>query len=469
MSDRPPRHFIIVGAGASGALAAAHLLRGAPRGVTVTVIEKRAQVGRGLAYATGNPNHLLNVRAANMSAFADDPGHFLRWLEVEDPAAGGGGGNGFQFLPRGLYGRYLESLLLSHRGAESRALTIIHDAAAALNVTPSGVEVTLEAGKPVRGDVAILACGHESIVDEGPIYVGPWAEPVGGGAPLDSTLLILGSGLTMVDVAIALRQHGHRGRVVAVSRRGLLPQPHRDVEPWAIDTQKAPFDRDPATVCRWLRSLARDCEVRGGDWRSVIDGLRPHTQTIWRMMKPAARRRFLEHGRPWWDVHRHRLAPKVASQLRTLIESGQVEIVGGKVVDVAATRVGARVAIRRRGSLHVDYLDVARIISCKGVTSNPQKSSNPIVKSIFDQGLARLDPLGLGIDVDAHCAIIDRDGRSSGRLFAVGPMSQAAFWEIIAVPDIRLQAAALARLLCGDGARPRDPAGIATYDPPQRR
>jgi len=450
MSDPPPRRFVIVGAGASGTLAAAHLLRGAPPGVAVSLIEKRAQVGRGLAYATRNPRHLLNVRAANMSAFADDPGHFLRWLAVERPAMGGGGGSGFRFVPRGLYGRYLESLLLSHR-ADPHALTIIHDAARALSVSADGVEAALAAGEPVRADVAILACGHESIVEDGPLYVGPWADPVGGDAPLDATLLILGSGLTMVDVVVALRERGHRGRIVALSRRGLLPRAHRDVEPWAIDARTAPLDRDPATICRWLRGLVREREADGGDWRSVIDGLRPHTQTIWRRMKPAARRRFLEHGRPWWDVHRHRLAPEVAARLNALVESGAVEVVAGKVVDVAATRLGARVAIRRRRGRDVETLEVARIISCKGVTSNPQKNSNPLIASLFDRGLARPDPLGLGIDVDARCAIIDSDGRPSARLFAVGPMSQAAFWEIIAVPDIRLQAAELARWLRGAG------------------
>jgi uncharacterized NAD(P)/FAD-binding protein YdhS len=453
MSDRHHTRFVIVGAGASGALMAAHLLRRNSGGIGVTIVEKRAQLGRGLAYATGNPNHLLNVRAANMSAFADDPDHFWRWLAARGEVDNIGGEDRFRFFPRGLYGAYLESLLLPHLPAQGRpgALSVVQDQASAVRATASGVEITLQTGKSVYADVAILACGHESIVDEGPLYISPWAEPVGGGAPDDATILILGTGLTMVDTATALHERGHRGRIVALSRRGLLPQPHRQVEALAIDADQAPFDRDIATICHWLRGLTGEAQAQGGDWRSVIDGLRPHTQTLWRKMPPPMRRRFLEHARPWWDTHRHRMAPEIAARLRALIDGGRLEIIAGKIIDVAGDRRGARVAIRRRGAQTIETLDVARIISCKGVTSDPAKNVNPLVESLFAQNLARTDPLRIGIDVDANGAVIDAEGRASERLFAIGPMSQAAFWEITAVPDIRLQTAALAQHLRGCG------------------
>ena len=453
MSDRHPQRFVIVGAGASGALMAAHLLRDNARGISVTIVEKRAELGRGLAYATGNPNHLLNVRAANMSAFADDPDHFWRWLAAQGETGNIGGEDRFRFFPRGLYGRDLERLLLKHFPPHDAraALTVVQDHACDIKRSAAGVEVSLRAGGSIRADVAILACGHESIVDESPLHLSPWAEPVGGGAPRDSTLLILGTGLTMIDVATALHERGHQGRIVALSRRGLLPQAHRQVETLAIDVDTAPFDRDLATLCHWLRALARQTQAQGGDWRSAIDGLRPHTQTIWRLMPQHMRRRFLEHARPWWDTHRHRMAPEVAARMTALIDRGQVEIIAGKIVAVDREGEGARVLIRRRGARIVETLEVSRVISCKGVTSAPQKSGNPLIESLFAQGLARVDPLRIGIDVDANCAIVDREARASPRLFAIGPMSQAAFWEITAVPDIRLQTAQLARHLRGLG------------------
>jgi len=254
----------------------------------------------------------------------------------------------------------------------------------------------------------------------------------------------------MVDTALALDEQGQRGRIVALSRRGLLPHAHRRVEPLPIDAKSAPLDRDLPTMLAWLRRRARERETQGGDWRSVVDGLRPHTQTIWRLMTPRRRERFLEHARPWWDIHRHRMAPEIAARTAALIGDGRLEIVAGKVLEVSPDGEGARVTLRRRGSRSPESLSVARIISCKGVRSDPERSTNPLVEQLFVSGLARADNLRIGIEVDAHCAILDRDGRPSQRLFAIGPVSQAAFWEIVAVPDIRLQTAALSgRILAG--------------------
>jgi uncharacterized NAD(P)/FAD-binding protein YdhS len=451
MSKTPFRRIAIVGGGASGALMAAHLLRSRPPNLRVTIVETRAELGRGLAYATGNPSHLLNVRASNMSAFADDPGHFAHWLSTQADAPPASEEPEFHFVSRGLYGRYLESLVLEHLGpADSLALTCVRDQARDVTVTADGVDVWLASGPPIHADAAILACGHESFADDHPLYVSPWLEPVGGGAAIDATLLILGTGLTMVDTALALEEQGHRGRIVALSRRGLLPETHRPVEAQLIDATSAPLDRDLPTMLAWLRRLVREREAQGGDWRSVVDGLRPHTQSIWRLMSPRRRERFLEHARPWWDIHRHRMAPEVAARIAKMIGDGRLEIVAGKVLDVFAEGEDARVDLRRRGSPNAESLRVARIISCKGVRTDPQRSSNPIVASLFARGLAHADSLRIGIEVDAHCAILDPGGRPSRRLFAIGPMSQAAFWEIVAVPDIRLQTAALSeRILAG--------------------
>ncbi len=456
MSDRRLHRFAIIGGGASGALMAAHLLRDDPQGIGVTVIEQRAHLGRGLAYGGGNPNHLLNVRAANMSAFVDDPDHFRRWLAARGEPGARDGEDRFRFVARGVYGDYLEGLLAGHlqpQGARA-PLSVVRGLACSVREASAGVEVALTDGQSVRADVAILACGHEAVVEDGPLHLSPWTEPVGGDAPADSTLLILGTGLTMVDTATALNERGHLGRIVAVSRRGLIPHAHRDVEALPIDASVAPLDRDLATICRWLRGLARQMQAQGGDWRSVVDGLRPHTQTIWRIMSPRMRRRFLEHARPWWDTHRHRMAPWIAERVSAMIDSGQLEIIAGKIIATEQNGEGARVAIRRRGSSEIACLEVSRIISCKGVQSVGREHANPLLASLFAEGSARMDALGVGVDVDDNCALVDRQGRASRRLFAIGPMSQAAFWEIIAVPDIRLQTAQLARYLRGLAAGP---------------
>ena len=440
------QRILIVGAGASGALMAAHLMRRGCADLDVTLVESRAEIGRGLAYATKNPSHLLNVRAANMSAFADDSGHFARWLSAQADAPRGDGDPEFRFVSRAIYGRYLESLVREcpRASAAQSGLTIVRDQAQSVQVTSEGVVIALAAGQPLWADFAILACGHASVVDDGSPFISPWAEPVGGGAPPDATLLILGTGLTMVDTALALRRQGHRGRIVALSRRGLTPHAHRAVAPLLIAGDAAPFDLDLPTLLRWLRGLAREHVAQGGDWRSVVDGLRLHTQAIWRAMSLRRRARFLEHARPWWDIHRHRMAPEVAARFAAMVADHQLEIVAGRILATRREGDNVEVALRRRGARAEETLSAVRIISCMGVTSSPDGSVNPLVRSLFAAGLARIDPLHIGIEVAPDCAIVDRDGRASRRLFAIGPMSQAAFWEITAIPDIRLQTAALA-------------------------
>src|SRR5262249_38663275 len=90
-----------------------------------------------------------------------------------------------------------------------------------------------------------------------------------------------------------------------------------------------------------------------------------------------------------------------------------------------------------------------------GIVKDPAATSNPAVRSLFDQGLARVDPLRIGIEITPDCAVVDRNGLPSRRLFAIGPLTRAAFWEIIAIPDIRNQCAELAERLVRKAATAR--------------
>jgi uncharacterized NAD(P)/FAD-binding protein YdhS len=434
----------IVGGGASGALMTAHLLKCAGDAVRVTLIEPREQIGRGLAYATENVSHRLNVRASNMSAFPDEPDHFWNWLR----ANGHRGEDRFCFVPRLVYGRYLGGLVEDHlREPDPQRVCWLREIVTGLSERDGSVILRFSGSETAVFDMAVLCCGHEASETLDAPFVSPWEDPRAWNAARDSTILILGTGLTMVDAAIALSESGHRGPVVALSRRGLLPQAHRRVEPAPISQTELPSPARLASLLGWLRARAREEMQSGGDWRSVVDGLRPHVQAIWRAMPSESRRRFLEHARPWWDIHRHRMAPEAEAKIRTLQESGQLRILPGHLLGVSAQRNGASVSIHTRGSEALVRLEVSRIVSCRGLTSDPRRSSNPLVAQLVAEGHARVDPLGIGLDVNNDCALVDPSGRASERIFAVGPMSQAAFWESIAVPDIRLQAASLARRL----------------------
>jgi uncharacterized NAD(P)/FAD-binding protein YdhS len=292
----------IVGGGASGALVTAHLLKCAPDAVRITLIEPRGQIGRGLAYATENHSHRLNVRASNMSAFPDDPDHFWRWLR----ANGRRGEDRFCFVPRLVCGRYLAGLVEDHlREPDPRRVRWLRETVTGLSEHDGTVTLRFAGSETAAFDTAILCCGHEASETLDAPFVSPWEDPRAWNAATDSTILILGTGLTMVDAAIALSESGHRGPIVVLSRRGLLPQAHRPVEPAPITQTELPSPERLASLVRWLRARTRHEIQRGGDWRSVVDGLRPHVQAIWRAMPSESRRRFLEHARPWWDIHRH--------------------------------------------------------------------------------------------------------------------------------------------------------------------
>ena len=437
--------ILIVGGGASGVLLACHLLRNGGEKIAVTLIERNPTIGRGIAYGTANPAHLLNVRAANMSAFADDPGHFWRWLQKNQLAAADS--DQFCFVSRQIYGRYIEGLLQEFLVGSARNLSIVQGECIAIAETVSGVAASFEDGASLSADIAILATGNETCqtrAADDDLYASPWEDPAEAGLPRDGHVLILGTGLTMIDYAQSLLHSGHRGPITAISRHGLLPKPHRPVTAFAIDRTDVPFGCDTAELLRWFRRMTRQAQQRGGDWRSVVDGIRPFTQELWQRLSLPARRRFLRHARTWWDVHRHRMAPEVEQLIARALASGQLTIRAGKVQSVEARDGAARIAFRPRGSATTVTLEACRIVECTGINPIPHSTRNPVLRSLFDRGLARIDALGIGLDSTDACALVDASGQASEKIFAIGPLTRAAIWEIIAVPDIRAQCHRLA-------------------------
>ncbi|MGA2998384.1 FAD/NAD(P)-binding protein [Bradyrhizobium sp.] len=455
------RHAIIVGGGASGVLLAYQLLRLGRRAFRVTLIEQRPEIGRGLAYHTGNPDHLLNVRVANMSALPDDPDHFWRWLSARDTCRCA---DRYCFVPRRVYGDYIASLIgpLVSRGDDANGLRILNSECVSIRENADGAVVELASGAELAGDVVILATGHDARKIRAACYADPWTPPSAAGIRKDGSVLILGSGLTMADYVLSLLRHGHTGPIVAMSRRGLMPKAHRRVPPLAIDKLQVPFGASASQLLRWLRHLVDSHSAQGGNWRSVVDGLRPFTQRLWRELPLESRRRFLEHARAWWDVHRHRMAPEVEFTISKAVADHQLTLTAAKIVDISPNSAGAMVRYRRRGQVGIESLEVDAIVDCTGIVKNPAATGNPAVRSLFDQGLARSDPLHMGIEVASDCAIVDRQGLPSQRLFAIGPLTRAAFWEIIAIPDIRNQCVQLAEQL----VRNADQVSESVFTPP---
>ncbi len=362
MSHRTIRHVAVIGAGFSGTLQAINLLR--HDGPRATLIERSGRPGEGLAYGAAHPSHVLNVRAANMSAFPDDPGHFVRWLEARGTADAASA-----FVPRLTYGAYLRELLDEALARAGGRLALLRDTVADLEAGPGSARLTMASGRTLDADAAVLAVGNlpphappglDPDALSSTRYKGdPWDASVPEGLNDADTVLVIGTGLTMVDVVLLLDARGFGGRIVALSRRGLLPREHAPGAPFE------PIGERPDTSASDLLRRVRERGAKIG-WRGAVDELRPFTQAMWHNASTAERGRFLRHLRPWWDVHRHRLAPQVWRRLHAIIDRGQLEVVAGKTLGFEERPDGVTVTWRRRGADAAETMTVQRIVNCTG-------------------------------------------------------------------------------------------------------
>ncbi|WP_235535181.1 FAD/NAD(P)-binding protein [Sphingomonas sp. Leaf339] len=440
----PGSHVAIVGGGFSGTLMAINLFRfGGPR---ATLIERAPRrLARGIAYGAARPDQLLNVRAAGMSAFPDDPDHFARWLRTQGdapPAA---------FVARSTYGSYLRATLAEVRERAGDRLTIVADEVSAIERTPTDLRLTLAEGAPLAADAVVLTLGNlpphvppgiDVAALPADVYVDdPWATDPAAGLSPDDTVVLIGSGLTAIDIALHLDASGFTGPILALSRRGLSPRRHVDGSPPAAglsDPPDLPLSQIVATV-------RAEAEQKG--WRAAVDALRPVTQRWWERQDDTTRARFLRHCRPFWDVHRHRLAPAVADRIDRLVASGQLTFAAGKTIDTTPVPNGARVRWRPRHADQSRTITARRIVNCTGPQGDVLRTAEPLLRQMVGTGMVRPDGLRLGIDVDAGSRVIDRHGVAQPDLHCIGPMTRGSFWEIVAVPDIRRQCADLARRL----------------------
>ena len=442
--NAPDGHVVIIGAGFSGSLLAINLLRhGGPR---VTLIERRAaQIGRGVAYSAADPGHLLNVRAGNMSALPDAPDHFTDWLSTHRPDVTGG------FAPRTVYGIYLQHLLNEARAHSGKRLNVIAGEAVALRRTEAGFAVEMDDGISLAADRVVLAIGNlpphtpaglDPAALPADVYAAdPWAGDIAEGLAVDDTVVLLGTGLTAIDAALLLETRGFRGRILALSRRGLVPRRHVA----AGGHPQGLSERPGGTLSGIVRSVRRRAREIG--WRDAVDELRPVTQMLWSGADIAARARFLRHLRPFWDVHRHRLAPSVAARVDAMCNAGRLAFAAGKIASATAERAHARLAWRPRHCDVAETIRTRRIVNCTGPQGDLLRTREPLLRQLIADGQIRPDALRLGLDVDAWSHAIDRDGAVQENLYCLGPMARSGLWEVVAVPDLRRQSWDLARIL----------------------
>jgi uncharacterized NAD(P)/FAD-binding protein YdhS len=405
----------------------------ARRGVRSILIDGSGRAGVGVAYSTNEPAHLLNVRAEGMSAIADDPEHFVRRFEAE-------GGNRRGFAERRFFGRYLRDMLAD--AVDKERVSIEQSTAISARRDGASWKVELDDGSIVEADALALALGNQdpeplrAFAGAGERFVNnPWGgdarNAVDDLVESNGAALLIGTGLTMVDLVLSLSAAGYQGRIVAVSRRGQIPRAHADFEPAPVSLDDVPQGH-VGRLWHWLRN--RSAEV---GWRAAIDSLRPHSHALWQSLDLAEQRRFMRHARPWWDVHRHRIAPQVAQTVHGMVSSGQLEIAAGRIVAANSVEEGIDVEIRRRGSQKSTTERFAYVFNCTGPLHAMKKTRNTLLRGLLDAGEVKPDQLDIGLTVDEN-------SQAGKRLWALGPLSKGRYWEIIAVPDIRGQAAEVA-------------------------
>lgn len=444
------RRLVIIGGGFSGAALALQALNVGRGEISVTVVDRFGGFGPGLAYSTSDPAHLLNVHSERMSVLADAPGDFKTWLSSRNEAPIGG------FAQRTAYGAYLtERMSITRQFAERGALTLVHGEAAACRVQEDRAFVGLSTGVSLAADAVVLATGHPPAhapfdaraLSAAQFKANPWdADAISSIAP-DQDVLLVGSGLTMIDMVLSLTREPRSGKIYALSRRGLIPRAHTPAH------AHGPLERfdPPVTLSDAVDALRREAaamEARGEPWQWLMDRLRPDIPKLWRRMTSEQQRRFLHHARPFWDAHRHRAAPHALAHLEALRESGQLVLLAGKIVSATPSADGAvEVTLRRRGRGETEQIRVASIINCTGADPDVRRADAPLMQQLLTDGLARPHATGIGFDLDENGRLIGADGAPSPRLFAIGPPTQGAFWESTAVPEIRRRADELASLL----------------------
>lgn len=455
---------LIVGGGLSGTLLAVQLLR-LPGKRRIVIVESRSELGRGEAYSATELGHTLNGNAARMSVDPDNADDLTQWLG-KFIAAGGWPEADEQHLPvaelfppRGIFGLYAQQRLaeaLVVGAAQGSSVTHVRGEVVDLETHASHVDIRLADGTALRGKVAVLATGMYAAARTpqrqssglNAASVDPW--DVAAMRQLDphARVLIIGSGLTMVDAVVSLQQAGHRGPIQVFSRHGLLPHVRRQPPGWVDFLAQ---DLSIRSTRQLLRAVREQCELAiesGVDWQAPLDTVRAHIGRLWSQATDVQRRQFVRHVRPWWESHHHRSPPPSAALLARLLDEGRVTIEAASLQGFETLASGQlQVRLRRRGEEQVATVIGDALINSSGIEYDWRRVDRPLPRQLLARGLIQPGPLALGIAADPGGAVVDAQGQVASRLFAMGPPLRGLWWESTAVTDVALQSKALAARL----------------------
>ena len=443
----------IVGGGASGVIAAVNLLAlSAQPPPNIVIFERSGRVGAGTAFSTDRRSHLLNVPAGGMSAYVERQDDFVRWLEHQQRCLF----SAEAFVERRLYRRYLRDALTSQSGRSPGSVDVVPAEVGDIEPIASGARVLCNWGRPLQADVVVLALGllaprcPAGLI--GPearsrFIANPWEAGALAGVAPTSTVALLGTGLTAVDVLLALREQGHTGPVHAISRHGLLPQVHEVAgcpsAPVAELAERVTSDRTRELV-RLCRQAVHAAGELGSGWREVVDILRGRAQQIWLGLDDEEKARFRRHAERYWNIHRHRMAPQVGHELDRLRDAGVFNVHAGRALWVRTNgdELELEVGLRNSGRSYRWRADW--VVNCTGPDPDVSGGAQPLLNRLRSRGLVQPGTLGMGLATELSGRIVDVAGKPVDWLWALGSLRQGQLFESTAVSEIRAQARQLA-------------------------
>lgn len=454
---------IIIGGGVSGTLTAMRLVESIKDRASVALVERKPrQLQRGVAYSSRLSQQLLNVPAGQMSLFAERSDDFLDWLRAGPmPRA-----QDLDLVPRNLFGDYVSdrsnAVIERHRGA----LRTVHGEAIALEHHPAhGYRIRLDDGRSIVADAVVLALGNappdhvpglDTTAREHPAYVPwPWAEHALGRIGPDDDVVFVGMGLTMVDLLFSMKDAGHRGAVTVISRNGRFPLPHALGHAWKLQQELPSAPYTISGLFRWVRQEVARADAAGVPWQAVFDAVKPMVREWWLGLALEERQRFLRHVRPIWEVHRHRMPAQVHERLTRAIAEGTVRNIAGRIGRIRVDDERLRIQFMERGSGAVREFWAKHVINCTGPQADTRRLDQPLLVDMLAMGFVCWDPLHMGIRTDPSGALVAASGRITENLFAIGPLCKPTLWECTAVPEIRLQADAIAAHIAAERNRLR--------------
>jgi uncharacterized NAD(P)/FAD-binding protein YdhS len=450
------QRIAIIGGGAAAAALLSELVARQPGpGLHIDWYTSGDAQARGIAYSTQSDRHLLNVRAASMGMFSGQPQGFLDYARTLDASVAG-----TDFLPRRLYGDYLQSEVV-------KALQCARDTGTDVQLVPfhadalvpeAGAVTVIQGEDSRRVDAAVLAIGalppqplpgvDPAALASGRYITSPWSflnrleldEP-------PAEVLLVGLGLTAIDVLLELSARWPQTRFTTVSRHGLPPEAHRAkaAAPQDDGGQLVEAMRDAPAIRAWL-ALLREAIGQSSDWRTVIDSLRPHTPGLWQSLPKDEQARFLRHARWAWERARHRMPPQVASSIQALEADGRLRRRRGRVRQVELDGQRLAVQLRPSGRTAGETLHADLVIQTIGLNTDVRQTPHPLISQLRTNGHIEADPLGLGLRAQSDGRLC-RGAQPWPNLFAIGSLLRGRLWESTAMPEIRQQARNLAEHL----------------------